>query len=139
LGPAEALTASEEDFAIHAAIARLFGPYKLSLHSGSDKFSAYPIAARQTDGSIHLKTAGTSWLEALWTAAALDPAFARELYRFARSQSDTGKATYLVSGRLDRAPDPDKVVDRDMVTLLDQFDARQILHVTFGACWLPKH
>src|SRR5690606_1428579 len=49
----------------HAAIARQLGPYKLSLHSGSDKFSAYPIAAAAADGLVHLKTAGTSYLEAL--------------------------------------------------------------------------
>jgi hypothetical protein len=40
------------EFARHAAVARVFGPYKLSLHSGSDKFSIYPIAARLTDGSL---------------------------------------------------------------------------------------
>ena len=60
----------EADFAGHAAIARHFGGYKLSLHSGSDKFSIYPIAARHTHGLVHLKTAGTSYLEALRTIAA---------------------------------------------------------------------
>ena len=48
------------DFAGHAAIARALGPYKLSLHSGSDKFSIYGIAADLARGSVHLKTAGTS-------------------------------------------------------------------------------
>ena len=48
----------ETDVAAHAAIARHFGPYKLSLHSGSDKFSVYPIAARLAKGLVHLKTAG---------------------------------------------------------------------------------
>jgi hypothetical protein len=39
---------------------------KLSIHSGSDKFSIYPImknAIRKFDSGIHLKTAGTTWLE----------------------------------------------------------------------------
>jgi hypothetical protein len=67
--------AFEADFAIHAAIARHFGPYKLSLHSGSDKYSIYPAAVRQTRGLVHLKTAGTSYLEALHTIAAVDPPF----------------------------------------------------------------
>ena len=38
---------------------------KLSVHSGSDKFSIYPIIAkllRKTDAGLHVKTAGTSWL-----------------------------------------------------------------------------
>ena len=39
---------------------------KLSIHSGSDKFSIYPIMGRlirQYDKGIHIKTAGTTWLE----------------------------------------------------------------------------
>ena len=36
------VSAFENDIAGHAAIARQLGPYKLSLHSGSDKFSIYP-------------------------------------------------------------------------------------------------
>ena len=41
---------------------------KLSVHSGSDKFSLYPIIRRvlpQFDAGLHLKTAGTTWLEEL--------------------------------------------------------------------------
>ena len=67
------LAAFTADFAIHAAIARTLGPYKLSLHSGSDKFSIYEIAARETQGLVHLKTAGTSYLEALRTVAQVQP------------------------------------------------------------------
>jgi tagaturonate epimerase len=57
-----------DDVAVHAAIARRLGPYKLSVHSGSDKFSAYPAIAEATGGVLHLKTAGTSYLEALRAA-----------------------------------------------------------------------
>ena len=42
------------------------GGLKLSIHSGSDKFSIYPIMGRlirQYDKGIHIKTAGTTWLE----------------------------------------------------------------------------
>ena len=41
---------------------------KLSVHSGSDKFSIYPIignALRRTGAGVHVKTAGTTWLEEL--------------------------------------------------------------------------
>ena len=41
---------------------------KLSVHSGSDKFSIYPIignAIRRTGAGVHVKTAGTTWLEEL--------------------------------------------------------------------------
>jgi len=53
---------------IRHAVARygLPGNLKLSVHSGSDKFSLYPIIRRtlpQFDAGLHLKTAGTTWLE----------------------------------------------------------------------------
>ena len=41
---------------------------KLSVHSGSDKFSIYPAihrALKRTGAGLHLKTAGTTWLEEL--------------------------------------------------------------------------
>ncbi|RXL43375.1 hypothetical protein EO238_34780, partial [Citrobacter sp. AAK_AS5] len=77
------LGAFEADIAVHAAIARRFGSYKLSLHSGSDKFSIYEIAARHTRGSVHLKTAGTSYLEALRAVAQVSPDLFRAVYTFA--------------------------------------------------------
>lgn len=123
----------EADFAVHAAIARRFGPYKLSLHSGSDKFSIYHAAVRQTRGLVHLKTAGTSYLEALRTIAALDPGFFREIYAFSRDRYETDRASYHVSASLDRVPFPEDMDDADLLTLLDQFDSREILHVTFGS------
>ena len=125
------LQAFEADLAGHAAIARQFGPYKLSLHSGSDKFSIYPIAMRQTGGLVHLKTAGTSYLEALRTIAALEPDLLAEIYCFARQRYPTDRASYHVSAELERAPIPQAVTD--YAELLEQFDAREILHVTFGS------
>jgi hypothetical protein len=121
----------QRDFAGHAAIARHFGPYKLSLHSGSDKFSIYPIAARLSQGLIHLKTAGTSYLEALRTVAAVDEELFREIYLFARERFEADKASYHVSAELSRAPLPEHVPN--CTALLDQFDARQILHIAFGS------
>jgi tagaturonate epimerase len=121
----------ERDFAGHAAIARQFGPYKLSLHSGSDKFSIYPIAAHLSHGLIHLKTAGTSYLEGLRTIAAVDADFLREIYLFSRERYETDKASYHVSAQLQRAPLPQEI--SDWTALLEQFDAREILHVAFGS------
>jgi hypothetical protein len=127
------LGAFEADFAIHAGIARAFGPYKLSLHSGSDKFSIYPIAARQTRGLVHLKTAGTSYLEALRTLAMVDPGLFRAIYAFSRERYEDDRASYHVSAELARAADPEALADVELPMLLDQFDAREILHVTYGS------
>lgn len=123
----------EKDFAVHAAIARRFGPYKLSLHSGSDKFSIYAPAMRQTRGLVHLKTAGTSYLEALRTIATLDPGLFRELYAFALSRYGGDQASYHVSASPEKAIPPEDVADAELPGLLDQFDEREILHVTFGS------
>ena len=109
------------------------GPYKLSLHSGSDKFSVYPTAFRQTEGNVHLKTAGTSYLEALRTMAGLDPDFFRRIYAFARDRYEDDRASYHVSASLESAAPPEGVLDGDLPDLLERFDERQILHVTFGS------
>ena len=126
----------EQDVKGHAAIARVFGPYKISLHSGSDKFSIYKIAAQATRGLVHLKTAGTSYLEALRTIAALDPDFFKEIYEFCRNRYEVDKVSYHVSAQLSRAPFP-SAVDH-LPGLLDNFDAREILHVTFGSVLKEK-
>ena len=67
------VAALERSLRDHAAIAELLGPYKLSLHSGSDKLSMYPALARATKGRFHVKTAGTSYLEALRVVARHEP------------------------------------------------------------------
>jgi len=123
----------EAQMARHAAIARVLGPYKLSIHSGSDKFSIYPIVARHTRGLAHLKTAGTSYLEALRVVARVDSALFREILAYAIERYPEDRATYHVSAELARIPALDTLADADLPALLDQFDARQVLHVTFGS------
>lgn len=125
--------AFEADAAMHAALARRLGPYKLSLHSGSDKLSVYGALARQAGNLLHVKTAGTSYLEALRTAATLDPGLFRAMYGLARDRYEEDRASYHVSASLKRAPSPDSLRDTELVSLLDAFDTRQVLHVTFGS------
>jgi len=127
------LHAFERDLAAHAAIARAMGPYKLSLHSGSDKFSIYPIAAQHAQGLLHLKTAGTSYLEALRALASFDPALFREILAFAIERYETDRASYHVSASLQKVPAADAPANAELPNLLEQFDARQVLHVTFGS------
>lgn len=127
------LAALRADLDLHAAIARALGPYKLSLHSGSDKLSVYPLAHAATRGLIHLKTAGTSYLEALRVTARIEPDLFREVVTFARRHYARDRATYHVSATIDRVPAPASVPDERLPDLLDDFDARQVLHVTFGS------
>jgi hypothetical protein len=128
----------ERTFAAHAAIARHVGPYKLSLHSGSDKFSIYEIAARHTRELLHIKTAGTSYLEALRVLALREPDLFREMLTFAKERFEHDRATYHMSPSLHKVPAPDDLADDQLAGLLDQFDARQVLHVTFGSVMTDK-
>ncbi|HET7559764.1 MAG TPA: tagaturonate epimerase family protein, partial [Limnochordia bacterium] len=127
------LEAFRRSFAEHARLSEALGPYKLSLHSGSDKFSVYPIAAELARGRVHLKTAGTSYLEGLRVAAQAAPDLFRRIWRLATSVYARDRATYHVSGRLDQAPDPETLADAKLPALLDDHHVRQILHVTFGS------
>ena len=130
-GDVRAFEASLQD---HAEIARHYGPYKISVHSGSDKFAIYPAVARITEGRFHLKTAGTSYLEALRVVVRRDVAFFREIVGFCRERFDTDKATYHISAALQKVPAATDLKDADLERVyLDENDGRQILHVTFGS------
>lgn len=143
IGDVEALERSLRD---HAAIAQLLGPYKLSLHSGSDKISMYTAFARASRGLFHVKTAGTSYLEALRVAALCEPSFFRQLCEFARSRYDEDRATYHVHATLAMVPPPSDVADPVELerVYLERWEdvpagrgftaaGRQILHCTFGS------
>lgn len=136
----------ERSLADHAAIAEVLGPYKLSLHSGSDKLSMYAALARTTHGRFHVKTAGTSYLEALRVAARHDVPLFRRIIDFARACYETDKATYHVSATLASAPPQDAVSDAHELErhYLECWPdvpegkgftnpSRQILHCTFGS------
>ena len=141
-GDVDALEASLVD---HAAIAELLGPYKLSLHSGSDKVSMYAALSRATSGKFHVKTAGTSYLEALRVVAIHDEALFRELIRFGRERYPTDKATYHVSATNETVADESKLSREELEkAYLERWadvpqgvgftePGRQILHCTFGS------
>lgn len=122
-----------QSFARHVAVMRTVGPYKLSLHSGSDKFALYSAVAELSGGLAHLKTAGTSYLEALRALATTAPELFRELLDFARERYETDRRSYHVSADPGRVPPAAALGDAELPTLLDDFHARQVLHVTFGS------
>jgi hypothetical protein len=103
----------------------------LSIHTGSDKFSIYPIIYKYTGQYVHLKTAGTSWLEALRVIAMHDVPLFREILDFAIERYPTDRASYHVSAELSKVPA--SPADSELPDLFEQFDARQVLHVTFGS------
>jgi tagaturonate epimerase len=122
------LNALDAELAKHAAVTAHFGTYKLSLHSGSDKFSVYPLVAKHWGQRIHVKTAGTSYLEALRVLATHEPDLFLKIYALGRECYEVDKRTYHVSAELNKLPGTG-----DLPALLNDFHAREVLHVTFGS------
>jgi hypothetical protein len=121
----------EVELAIHAAIADHFG-YKLSIHSGSDKFSVFPIIAKYTQGRFHVKTAGTNWLEAVRTVAKVQPALYREMHTYAAEHVQEALAYYHISADFTKIKPLMQVSDADLSTYMDEDNARQLIHITYG-------
>jgi hypothetical protein len=104
-----------DDVAVLAFAAERFGlpkSLKLSVHSGSDKFSLYPVIRRalaRTGAGVHLKTAGTTWLEeliGLAEAGGEGLALAREIYAYALDHVDELCGPYATVIEIDRTQLP---------------------------------
>jgi tagaturonate epimerase len=122
------------DVAVHSAVARAMGGYKISVHSGSDKFSTYEGIARATRGAVHLKTSGTSYLVALGVVAAADPDLMRRVWGVALGAYAKARASYHVSASVSAAgADPDRLSPTQLAALLADPETREVLHVTYGA------
>ncbi|MSR26610.1 MAG: hypothetical protein EXS06_06275 [Planctomycetaceae bacterium] len=101
-----------DDLAVLAHAASTYGlpvGLKLSVHSGSDKFSLYPVIRRALERSgagVHVKTAGTTWLEeiiGLSEAGGDGLALTREIYSYALGAIDELCAPYASVIDIDRA------------------------------------
>ncbi|MFA7231122.1 MAG: tagaturonate epimerase family protein [Victivallaceae bacterium] len=119
-------------FRVHADIAKDNGDYKVSIHSGSDKFMVYPTIGEMTGMRLHLKTAGTSWLEAVRVIAENDPVLYRVIHKCALENFNSMLKLYHITADLSKIPDVDKLYDEDLPELLNMNEARQLLHITYG-------
>lgn len=142
-----------DDLAVLAhAVARYGLPatLKLSVHSGSDKFSLYPVIRRalaRTGAGLHVKTAGTTWLEemiGLAEAGGDGLALAREIYAYAYDHVDELCGPYASVIDIDTAklPSPAEVATWPGPTLAAALrhvptnpdfnpHMRQLVHVSF--------
>jgi len=142
-----------DDIAVLAHAAATYGlpaSLKLSVHSGSDKFSLYPVireAAARTGAGFHIKTAGTTWLEELIGLAEAEGEgleLSREIYAQAFAGIDELTAPYAAVIDIDRSqlPSPAEVATwtgprlasaiRHVPTHADfNSSLRQLLHVAF--------
>lgn len=142
-----------DDIAVLAFAVKNYGlpdNLKLSVHSGSDKFSIYASmreALMRTGAGVHVKTAGTTWLEELIGLAEAGGSglqLAKEIYAQAYVRADELCAPYATVIQIDpeRLPKPNAVAEwtsREYVSALrhDESNAaydpgfRQLLHVGF--------
>jgi len=65
--------------------------------------------------------------------AVVEPTFFRKVVQCARTRYPEDRASYHVSAELDLMPDPSTLPDTELSILLEDFHAREILHVTFGS------
>lgn len=121
------------DLVAHAAVARAGQPHKLSIHSGSDKFDIYQMLSEATGGEFHLKTSGTSYLEALRVLATHEPDLFRRTCTVAARSFATDRASYGVSAPADALDGLPSMSERSLPGVLHDDASRQILHVTFGS------
>jgi hypothetical protein len=142
-----------EDLAVIAFAVKTFGlppSLKLSVHSGSDKFSIYePMrrALKKFNAGVHIKTAGTTWLEeviGLAEAGGDGLAIAREIYAEAIGHVDEFCAPYASVIDIDQSKLPAaravngwsseqfvSALHHDQKNPLFNPSFRQLLHVSF--------
>ena len=137
-----------EDLAVIAFAIRRYGlpaTLKLSIHSGSDKFSLYaPIrrALKKFDAGLHLKTAGTTWLEeviGLAEAGGDGLALAKEIYAEALERLDELCAPYATVIDIDRGKLPAKETvngwtSEQFVSALRHDQKNRAFNPTCGSC-----
>lgn len=120
----------ERELISHAAIARRFG-YKLSIHSGSDKFSVFPAIGRNLD-RWHVKTAGTSWLEAMAVVAENSPELFRRCWELALKAFPEALAYYHITSDPTSLAPIGTLSDAELPGLFADPTARQLIHITYG-------
>jgi hypothetical protein len=123
---------------------------KLSIHSGSDKFSIYPAirrVLRSSKAGVHLKTAGTTWLEeviGLAEAGGDGLAIVKEIYAEAFRHASELCAPYatVIDIEWSSLPDPAEVFEWNSIQFVGALrhdihsrnynrNLRQLLHVGF--------
>lgn len=128
----------KNEYERHAKIANYFSTYKISLHSGSDKFSAYKVISALNIGFTHVKTAGTSYLEALKVVAIKGPELFKEILDFSVGLYENEKKSYHVSADMKKIKSGNEYKAEELEGLFSSNDVRQALHVTYGRVLTEK-
>lgn len=127
----------EKDLLAHQAIREKIGDYKISLHSGSDKFSVYPAFKKILGDKIHVKTAGTSWVEAVKVIAEKNFPLFLEILECGINNFEKHSASYEISARPGLI-DIKNLKNAGTGTLFADNNIRQVIHISYGTILAEK-
>jgi hypothetical protein len=114
----------------HYLLSQKIEGYRLSLHSGSDKFSIYKIFSELTQNNFHIKTSGTSWLQAIKVIAKFASDLFKELYEIALENLEESKKAYKVDVKREDFP---KEINKDILEFFEKPEVKQLFHISYGA------
>lgn len=122
------------DMAFHAAVAKATSKHAVSVHSGGDKFSIYSRLGEACDGAFHIKTSGTSYVEALRAVARVDRSLFATVVATASKTFDEAKAEYRFDTDPQLLPAPEKLGAQELEEVyFSTREGRQLLHASSGA------
>jgi len=124
--------AFRRQFYLHTLIAQDYGNYKISIHSGSDKFSLFSNPGESSKRFLHLKIHETSWREAMRFIAMANPTLFREMSSFVRSRIEEASKLCNVTTDPGRIPSFEKRSDEELPGLLERTESRKFFDTTYG-------
>ncbi|MCM8824556.1 MAG: tagaturonate epimerase family protein [Candidatus Omnitrophica bacterium] len=120
------------DLMVHNDIRNYFGPYKISLHSGSDKFSIYRKFKDIVGDFFHVKTSGTSWIEAMKTIAVGDRNLFVDCMDVAMKNFVKNAASYEISADISKI-NMEEIKQKDIQNIFSDKNIRQVIHISYGS------
>ena len=115
---------------IHKEISDYFSSYKLSLHSADDKLKVIGPFAKILQGRFHIKTSGSTWMEALRTLSQCNTDLFKEILRLALENAEKNSTAYYLN--LDFKKITDLLKNKNLEELVDIDQTRQLLHISYG-------
>lgn len=115
---------------IHKEISGYFSSYKLSLHSADDKLKVIGPFAQVLQGRFHIKTSGSTWMEALRTLSQCNTDLFKEITGLALENAEKNSKAYFLN--LDFKKIKDLLKIRNLEELINMDQTRQLLHISYG-------
>lgn len=116
---------------IHKEISDYFSIYKLSLHSADDKLRVIGPFSQILEGRFHIKTSGSTWMEALRTISQCDTSLFKKIIGLALVNARENSKAYFID--LDFKRLQDLLNTKNLEELIEIDQTRQLLHISYGS------